>query len=226
MSIYYLTATLDNELLYFALDSTSTVSKVQSGSATSFPLESGREVTDNYVNRNVVVNMSGIITDTKTSERAGDENLNKTTAEFISQLEDIKTRGITFSIHMANPSASTGSSVGLEVITGCVFESLTISQDSTIGSVRGGRNAYRVSFTAKQLRFGRRARRFTSRPAQQIARSSQIQTNQNGNLQETSEAKSRLFRIDNQIYSEAQRDRLVRLNPSLAGDFIQIQEVP
>lgn len=132
----------------YELDSTTEISLSLSGKTTDFPLESGESVSDHYINQNNTISFSGTITDIKTVEMFLDPSGQpwyKSTDEYINGLRDIKKAGEPFSIHFFNK---------IEPLDNCVFENLTIEQNQSRGS-SGDVNSYRISFTAKQVKFAR-----------------------------------------------------------------------
>ena len=148
MSIYYIKNEKDGNI--FTLDSTSDMEIMDNGSATSIPIESGKPVSDHYVNDNVTIRFNGTISDVKAISVDGDNRI-KSTQLFLEGLRSLKASGLPFTIH-------TGANSGL--FENCVLESLAIKQSNKNGTlVRGDKeiSSYKISFTAKQIRFGSRA---------------------------------------------------------------------
>lgn len=164
MSIFYIQAEIEGELIQFALDSTSRVTQNLSGDSTSFPIEDGSEVSDHYVNKNNTITMSGRISDVKSvgsgfvsEPRGGGREVSdriptgsavryRKTSDFIEKIKTLKSDKIPFDLYVAE-----------DAYTNCVFQTLTLSQDSTNG-VSNGISSYKVSFTAKQIRFAQATR--------------------------------------------------------------------
>lgn len=234
MSKYYITASLDNKIEYFAFDATTSITKSLSGSATSFPLSNGVEVADTYVNKNTTVRASGVISDVKTVERKESTDFNKTTSEFINKLEKIKTKGILFSIHF---NVSSGKESGFHVINNCVFEALDITQDTTNGSTRQGLSSYRVSFTAKQLRFasgvslskkpipvlqGTVTERVFKAPEQE-AKTPENPTYRRVGISGGGQGGNRTRRRSPEILTKQQYDLLIKDQPEEAGRYVEIR---
>ncbi len=207
MSQYYIKATLDGIEELFSLDATVQVTTNTAGSISSFPLESGVEVSDNYVNKNDTISFSGVIADTKSQEREIDVNLNKSTLDFARKLKRVKEEGLPFNVHS-----------GLAVLEDCVFETLSFSQDKNAGTVLGGRSSFRVTFTAKQIRFVQRAQRVVVRD-QVLEDKTQPNIIKSGNVQEVSEDKTNLYKIGDTIYSEEQARGLIERSPELRNSI-------
>lgn len=147
MSIYYIEFEINGKQELFSFDCTSSVTLEDNGDATSFPLESGNSVSDSYVNKNIMVRMSGLISDIKTRTVSG-SSFNKTTQDFISKLRKLKSDGLPFKLYL-------GSNLGS--VDNCVFESLEfdVNQAKLVANKEIG--SFRISFTAKQIRLGSRA---------------------------------------------------------------------
>ena len=146
---YYIVATVGGEVKFLSFDSTAKITRTLSGSATSFALEDGYEVSDNYVNKNQKISMSGVISDIKSTAMQADMYVNRGTADYLRSMEKLKDSGIPFSIH----TPATDNQI---ILDNCVFETLQISQDTRHGSTVNN-NSYAMSFTAKQIRFGKSA---------------------------------------------------------------------
>ncbi len=213
MSQYYIKATLDGVEELFALDATVQITQNTAGVISSFPLESGVEVSDNYVNKNNTISFSGVIADTKSQAREINLDQNKTTLDFASKLQKVKSEGTPFNVHS-----------GLLVLEDCVFETLTFSQDVRSGSVIGGRSSFRVSFTAKQIRFAERAQKVTVRD-EALDNKTQSNIIKSGNVQEVSEEKTRLVKIGGTIYTRDEAERLVERSPELADKIVPYDPV-
>ena len=165
MSEYYI-RTVDNIL--YSMDSTTAMSYKITGRATSFPVESGASLADHYVNNNVVVSVTGVITDIESLTTSEDND--RPTEGFIESLKTLKESGIPF-------TAFVGSK--LKELPNCVFRDLNVSQGDTNGVRRianGGVFAsYAISMTFEQIRIADRARETTttvaalSTPAPEIA---------------------------------------------------------
>lgn len=151
MSIYYIEFITDSGKNLFSFDATTEITVTDDGSATSFPLESGEDIADHYVNSNITVSFSGRISDIKARSRSANTELNKSTETFLSELRLLKKQAIPFKIYMGSNIAP---------VNNCVFESLNIKQDRNVGTKSfAGRaiSSFDISFTAKQIRFGSRA---------------------------------------------------------------------
>ena len=152
MSIYYLEFQKGLDVYIFSLDCTREVSLSDDGNVTSYPIESGSAVSDHYVNDNIYVTMSGVISDVKSGITRSTLLGLRSTEEFIADLRKLKKEAIPFKIHL-------GANLG--IIDNCVFQSLTIKQNKQHGTlVRNGRviSSFEISFTAKQIRNGFKAR--------------------------------------------------------------------
>lgn len=147
MSIYYIQFSSGGSEKLFSFDSTSDIVLEDNGDATSFPLESGEDVADHYVNKNVMVRMSGTISDIKTRSMRGSK-FNSTTQEFISDLRELKRQGTPFKLYL-------GSNLG--TVSNCVFESLNIEVKAAKLSNNREIGSFKVSFTAKQIKLGTKA---------------------------------------------------------------------
>lgn len=153
MTIYYIEYEIDSQQKLFSFDSTSEIVLSDSGSVTSYRVETTESVSDHYVNNNVTVSLTGRISDIKSlTKREDDTNTYNSTQQFISELRALKHRAIPFKVYL-------GSNFGS--VEKCVFESLEISQGGSNGtrviSKTKEVSAFRISFTAKQIRFGKRA---------------------------------------------------------------------
>jgi len=183
LSIYYIEFSSGGSKSIFSFDSTSKITLNDSGSATSFPLESGEEVSDHYVNNNVTVSFNGRISDIKRRNIARESDIYKTTQEFISQLRQLKHAAIPFKVYMG---------ANLAPVDNCVFESLEINQDAQNGTrvVNKERqvSSFQISFTAKQIRFASKTSSVRS-PADIIAKTVAKEEPQAGNKQELSKPK-------------------------------------
>ncbi len=162
MSIFYIQAELEGEVIQFALDSTSSVTETLSGNATSFPIESGSDVSDHYVNKNNIITMSGRISDVKSvqsgflsenqegtrqvqdSVSVGSATRYGKTKDYIEKIKLLKAQKVPFDVYTSS-----------DIYTNCVFQSLTITQNDTAGVSSNNISAYRISFSAKQLRFAK-----------------------------------------------------------------------
>jgi len=146
MSIYYIQTNLNGNKI-FSLDSTSSVEVQDNGRATSYALESGKDVADHYVNSNVMVSFSGIITDIKSATLS-----QESTKDFLRDLRELKQTGTPFTVFAGN---------NLEKIDNCVIQSLSIKQNSKNGTVvREGKHisSFVIEWTAKQIKFGSKAK--------------------------------------------------------------------
>lgn len=139
MGIYYI-ATEDG--VYYELSSTKEVVASFSGQATEFPLESGEAVSDHYVDKPASITFTGTISDIVVLR--GSEQIRKSTQEYVEGLLKLKKSRRPFTINWAG---------NLRPLDNCVFENLEVTQDDKRGWA-GGKAAYRISFTARQLRFG------------------------------------------------------------------------
>lgn len=222
MSIYYIRAVLDEEEIFLSFDSTSSITKSQTGSISSFPIEDGAVISDHYVNNNIVISMTGRISDLKSLTRAEDGNLNKNTDTFITEIERLKRSAIPFDIFIGGGDESTSS------IKNCVFESLDLSQDRTTGTrtgPTGNTNAYKIAFSAKQIRFARQARlrRGGIRDPVLVAQH-EVKVAAAGNKQEVKEEKAVLYKSGTRVIPEATYLKYQKTNPRLAQRFSLVEE--
>lgn len=143
MAQFYITRTSDNAI--FALDATKDITFTAEGDASDSPLESGDSAQDHYVNKNVCVSFDGIISSIKSIGNAA----NKQPDEYIDALLALKARRELFSVTW-HPGRK---------LDNCVFTHLSIRQDEDNGFVPAtGQKSFRVCFTAKQIRFVRKAK--------------------------------------------------------------------
>lgn len=183
MSIYHIEAQVNGRAELYAFDSTATIRVSQTGTATSFPVEGGEDVSDHYVNNNTTISFDGIISDVKSIRREASEKYNKSTATFIRGLEALKKSKTPFKIHISNT---------LDAIDTCVFENLQFEQNKTQGN-SGGINAFRISFSAKQIRFAERAQAVSVR-APVIKNDVAIEAEKSDDKKEPTPAKTSIIR--------------------------------
>jgi hypothetical protein len=147
MSEYYI-QTSDNVL--YSLDSTTGMTYVISGRPTSFPVESGASLADHYVNRNVVLSLTGVITDVKSLSTSTDNN--RPTEEFIEQLKTIKESGQPFTVFVGSK---------LQELKNCVFTNMNISQGDTNGVRKYSEGnvfaSYSINMSFEQIRLAQQA---------------------------------------------------------------------
>jgi len=158
LSAYYIRAATNEEETIFSFDSTSEIEITENGRATSFPLANGKQATDHYVNSNTIITFSGLISDIKNRTSRQSSNTHQDTSDFIKYITRLKQSGVPFSVHVGDK---------LDIYDSCVFESLTVKQDNVNGTITRADyilSSYRLSFTAKKLRFGSRAE-LTKAPA-------------------------------------------------------------
>lgn len=141
MSVFYIERDFPKTI--FALDSTSRSSLKTSGKATSYPIEDGSSVQDNYVNENNVVEFQGKISTVKSLS----SSINLTPEKYIEGLLEMKDAREVFTIYWSASSPE---------MSNCVFTSLEFSHDKTSGLV-GGHSSVSVSFSVKQLRIAQKA---------------------------------------------------------------------
>lgn len=143
MPQFYITRSSDNAI--FALDATKDICYTSEGDASDSPLESGESAQDNYVNKNDCVSFDGVISSIKSIGNA----TNKSPDEYIDALFAIKKSRAPFSVTW-HPGRK---------LENCVFTHLTIKQDEKNGvDPSTGFKSLRVCFTAKALRFVRKAK--------------------------------------------------------------------
>ncbi len=141
-----------DDATFFELDSTATFSKNMAGRTTDFPLEEGSIVSDHYVNQNDRISMQGTITSIKSAlvedqiDGAGKKRF-KSPDEYITGLEDLKRSKNTFTLFFGDNRPP---------LENCLFESLTLEQNKSRGTTLLSQS-YKISFTAKQVRFVERA---------------------------------------------------------------------
>lgn len=143
MSIYFIRTSSG---VTYELDSTSDITYKLTGKVTDNPVESGQSVSDNYVNKPRMITLKGTISDVKGASLSLSP-VTKTTEDFIVGLEKVKTNKELFSLHFGNK-------VG--IITNCLFEDLTFTQNDKRGS-SSTVDAFEVSMTIKQIRLATRA---------------------------------------------------------------------
>lgn len=147
MGIYYIRTEDD---IYFELSSTKEIVASFTGQATEYPVESGVEVADNYVNKSARISFSGTISDIVVMG-AGPAHV-KTTQEYVEGLLLLKSTRRPFTVNWAG---------NLTPLDNCVFESLEIKQDPSRGWSKG-KAAYAISFTATQIRYAEGAQLVSS----------------------------------------------------------------
>jgi hypothetical protein len=138
MSRYYILIESTGEQL--ALDSTSSVSLKLSGMVSSFPIETGETVSDNYVNSNATISFKGRISTAKSASGRS----KKTPSEYIRTLQDLKERREVFTIYHISEAVRAQN---------CLFTSLSFTQSKSNGVTGTRDSSVEVSFTAKQVRF-------------------------------------------------------------------------
>lgn len=144
MSIFYLE--MQDGSIY-KLDCSETFTFSESGSLTEYQIESGATVSDHYVNENMELSLSGVISDTKMQSSAS----KMTTDEFISGMFKHKQSGKTFKVYYRAEVSS------LErFFDNVLMTNLSFNQDSSKGYVAGN-YAYAVSISMKQIKFAQRA---------------------------------------------------------------------
>lgn len=176
MSIFFISADVDGSNFKYMLDSTSKVQVDDTGKLTTHPIQTGAQVSDHYVNNNVRISFSGVVSDIKAVNNPAfrgrdDEAADSTTTarnqsttvldtdnskiaataqSYVQGLQDIKNRKIPFSIDVGN----------IGVFVNCMFTALSIRQTSKNGTAQGpggDLDSFIISFSAEQIRFGDRA---------------------------------------------------------------------
>ncbi len=143
MPQFYITRTSDNAI--FALDATKDICFSAEGDASDSPLESGDSAQDHYVNKNNTVSFDGVISSIKSIGNSK----NKSPDDYIDALLNLKARRELFAVTW-HPGRK---------LENCFFTNLTIKQDEDNGiDVVTGLKSFRICFTAKQVRFVRKAK--------------------------------------------------------------------
>lgn len=147
-SQYYITSS-DGDI--FELDATLSVRIDDNGSLTSYKIETGEELSDHYTNNNLVVAVNGRISDIKS--KGSDQEVSKTTDQFISGLRAIKASKKPFSFTWREDKSSGGVTYQ---INNCLFTSLSIEQNASAGYSRGvDKHSYLISMGIQQARFAK-----------------------------------------------------------------------
>jgi len=122
----------------FELTSTTNISKSMSGAVPEKKSESGRVFSDNYVNENTAISLSGTMTNFMFRDDTIEESLK--------MLEKLQKEGSAFNLHWSG---------GHQILRDCVITSLSLSHFPTRGQVRGDdktASSWAVSITFSQLR--------------------------------------------------------------------------
>lgn len=192
MPQFYITRTSDNAI--FALDATKDITFTAEGDASDSPLESGDSAQDHYVNKNNIVSFDGVISSIKSIGNA----TNKSPDDYIDALLNLKARRELFAVTW-HPGRK---------LENCFFTHLSIKQDEDNGiDPVTGLKSFRVCFTAKQVRFVRKAK-ITSVPQALFADA----------LSEKSTGTAATFEQDEfEISRQAEIDALKKSREQLAG---------
>lgn len=178
MSLYYIEAVVQDQVVIYHLDATTRVKLSLPSKVTSNRLESGDEVVDHIINLPAKVSFSGVISDVKSLSNKN--NLNA--EDYINGLMKIRQRKQTFSLILPD---------GKIRLDGCAFESLDIDQDNKHGSVttpNGGINSsFNISFSAKQIRIASAAYN-TILPEQAVSDQNTDEENSSDNTKDMSES--------------------------------------
>lgn len=142
MSIYYIVAKVNGEEVLYTLDSTTEVNVKYPTQITSHPVESGKLITDNSVNRNSTVSFIGHISDAKSLSGAN----NLTTEDYIKGILRLRSSGDYFTTYFTTKN---------EPWKTCLFQSIELAQNSGNNSVKseGKRvDSWKVVLTIEQVR--------------------------------------------------------------------------
>jgi hypothetical protein len=132
----------------YTLDSTTGMSYTLSGETTDSKVEAGFTSSDHYVVKNTIASLTGVITDINTFQASAHSlaSGDSYTKYWSERLTALQKSGDTFSV------GCTGS---LEVLSNCVFTSLSFNQSGDVGTaVHGDRtlSAFNVQMAFKQIR--------------------------------------------------------------------------
>ena len=128
----------------FVLDSTTSVTFTSPGKLSEHILESGVTVSDHYVNANDIISFQGTISSVK---RAGykEDLLSRNPRSYMEGLRKIKSNKELFTLYHISDLSKTSN---------CLFTSLNFEQNTRRG-ITSNSSSVSISFTAKQIRFGK-----------------------------------------------------------------------
>ncbi len=130
-----------NASTIYKLDSTREIKATHSGVLSMSPVQDGSPVSDHYFNQNKTLSFSGRISSVKSFQNPD----NLTPKDYIEGLLRLKENIEPFTVTYSDT---------LDSLTNCVFTSLVITQNSVVGNAFPDVNAFDVTFTVKQIRFG------------------------------------------------------------------------
>lgn len=132
---------IEAEEVVYELDATLGVSYVQTAKATSHPVQSGGSVSDHVTQESDMISINGVASQIK----FGDSKV-VDLKTFLTGLQKLKREGKTFNVTYSDV---------LDVLTNCVFESIT-------DVVASGSLAHEMSLTIKQVRKAVRGKKVDS----------------------------------------------------------------
>lgn len=126
----------DEDAEVFQLTCTTDFKVVYPSEVSSHPVVDRREVTDNYIRKNVTVTVNGLLSEIKNYLMSRNEKPQRSVRESLDFLLRIRDNGETFTLHLEDQ---------LKPLVDCVFTSLTFNKESSYGS------SYDVTIEIKQI---------------------------------------------------------------------------
>jgi hypothetical protein len=123
VEVFQLTVTTD-----FKIDYPSEVS--------SHPVVDRREVSDNYIRKNITVTVNGMLSNIKNYLLSANKKPQRDVSESLNFLTRLREKGETFTLHLEDQ---------LDPLVDCVFTSLVLNKESSFGS------SYDISIEIKQI---------------------------------------------------------------------------